>query len=136
MSSSMPIFTTPSETFSWACATNAHTSVSAAPVAITADFFIVTSGGLSGAIATIALRHPIESPSLTTRWPKHLRSPAFEGGQGNPDLSEENDGKILVTCRAGRTPRLGPKTTGWTATPGSLTQVEHDRDARRTEVNW
>src|SRR4029453_8219441 len=43
MSSSMPIFTTPSETFSWASAANGDASNSAAVVAITPDLFIVTS---------------------------------------------------------------------------------------------
>src|SRR6516225_9859660 len=43
MSSSMPIFTTPSETFSWASAANGDASNNAALVAITPDLFIVTS---------------------------------------------------------------------------------------------
>jgi hypothetical protein len=47
MSSSMPIFTTPSEIFSWACAANAHASSSAAPDAMAADLFILTSRGLA-----------------------------------------------------------------------------------------
>src|SRR5271163_3769745 len=51
MSSIMPIFTTPSEIFScilswlfsWDCAAKAHASRNAAPIAIAADLFIVTS---------------------------------------------------------------------------------------------
>src|SRR5262245_46453454 len=43
MSSSMPIFTTPSEILSWASATNGHATNSAALVVIIADLFIVSS---------------------------------------------------------------------------------------------
>src|SRR5262249_56636431 len=43
MSSSRPIFTTPSETFSWDSAANGDASNSAAVVAITPDLFIVAS---------------------------------------------------------------------------------------------